>query len=90
LACGQPRAASTTGPAWSTVTNNRGRRWNPIAQSDRGGFPHVPTFHASRDTQPGTGQMTRLTRDALRGRAQTVLGVIDPAELGPTLMHAFV
>jgi phosphotriesterase-related protein len=31
--------------------------------------------------------MTRLTRDALRGRAQTVLGVIDPAELGPTLMH---
>ena len=34
--------------------------------------------------------MTRLTRDALRGRAQTVLGVIDPAELGPTLMHAFV
>ena len=31
--------------------------------------------------------MTRLTRDALRGRAQTVTGVIDPAELGPTLMH---
>jgi len=31
--------------------------------------------------------MTRLTRDALRGRAQTVLGLIDPAELGPTLMH---
>ncbi len=31
--------------------------------------------------------MTRLTRDALRGRAQTVLGLVDPAELGPTLMH---
>jgi phosphotriesterase-related protein len=29
----------------------------------------------------------RLSRDALQGRAQTVLGVIDPAELGPTLMH---
>lgn len=29
----------------------------------------------------------RLTRDALRGKAQTVLGVIDPAALGPTLMH---
>jgi phosphotriesterase-related protein len=31
--------------------------------------------------------MTRLTRDDLRGKAQTVLGVIDPATLGPTLMH---
>ena len=29
----------------------------------------------------------RLDREALRGRAQTVLGTIDPAELGPTLMH---
>jgi phosphotriesterase-related protein len=29
----------------------------------------------------------RMDRDALRGRAQTVLGVIDPGELGPTLMH---
>jgi phosphotriesterase-related protein len=29
----------------------------------------------------------RLTRDEMRGRAQTVLGLIDPAELGPTLMH---
>jgi phosphotriesterase-related protein len=29
----------------------------------------------------------RLSRDMLRGRAQTVLGVVDPAELGPTLMH---
>ncbi|MBS7792321.1 hypothetical protein KTR66_20180 [Roseococcus sp. SDR] len=29
----------------------------------------------------------RLTRDALRGKAQTVLGLVDPAELGPTLMH---
>jgi phosphotriesterase-related protein len=29
----------------------------------------------------------RLTRDALRGKAQTVLGLIDPADLGPTLMH---
>lgn len=31
--------------------------------------------------------MTRLTRDALRGRAQAVLGPLDPAGLGPTLMH---
>ena len=31
--------------------------------------------------------MTRLTREAMRGRAQTVLGLIDPADLGPTLMH---
>ena len=29
----------------------------------------------------------RLDREALRGRAQTVLGMIDPADLGPTLMH---
>jgi len=29
----------------------------------------------------------RLNRDQLRGKAQTVLGLIDPAELGPTLMH---
>jgi phosphotriesterase-related protein len=29
----------------------------------------------------------RLSRDDMRGRAQTVLGLIDPAELGPTLMH---
>lgn len=29
----------------------------------------------------------RLTRDEMRGKAQTVLGLIDPAELGPTLMH---
>jgi phosphotriesterase-related protein len=29
----------------------------------------------------------RLTREALRGKAQTVLGTIDPATLGPTLMH---
>ncbi|WP_417519575.1 phosphotriesterase family protein [Minwuia sp.] len=29
----------------------------------------------------------RLTRDDLRGKAQTVLGVIEPSELGPTLMH---
>ncbi len=34
-----------------------------------------------------TGTPMRLHRDALRGRAQTVLGPIDPAELGPTLMH---
>lgn len=31
--------------------------------------------------------MTRLARDAMRGRAQTVLGLLDPMELGPTLMH---
>jgi phosphotriesterase-related protein len=29
----------------------------------------------------------RHTRDVLRGKAQTVLGPIDPATLGPTLMH---
>lgn len=29
----------------------------------------------------------RMTREALRGRAQTVLGPVDPAALGPTLMH---
>jgi len=31
--------------------------------------------------------MARLTREALRGKAQTVLGLVDPALLGPTLMH---
>lgn len=31
--------------------------------------------------------MTRLTRQDLRGKAQTVLGPVDPALLGPTLMH---
>jgi phosphotriesterase-related protein len=28
-----------------------------------------------------------LSRDALRGKAQTVLGIVDPATLGSTLMH---
>src|SRR5208282_197008 len=31
--------------------------------------------------------MTRQTRQELRGKAQTVLGPLDPALLGPTLMH---
>ena len=31
--------------------------------------------------------MTRMTRDTMRGRAQTVLGPIDPGALGATLMH---
>ena len=31
--------------------------------------------------------MARLTRDEMRGKAQTVLGLLDPAELGSTLMH---
>ena len=31
--------------------------------------------------------MTRLTRSDLIGKAQTFLGLIDPEELGPTLMH---
>lgn len=31
--------------------------------------------------------MGRITRDAMRGRTQTVLGLIDPADLGATLMH---
>jgi len=33
---------------------------------------------------------TRHTRDMLRGKAQTVRGVVDPATLGPTLMHEHV
>ena len=31
--------------------------------------------------------MTRLSRDELRGKAQTVRGLVDPATLGPALMH---
>jgi phosphotriesterase-related protein len=31
--------------------------------------------------------MMRLTRDELRGKAQTVRGVVDPAVLGSTLTH---
>ena len=31
--------------------------------------------------------MPRLTRDEMRGKAQTVLGLVDPAVLGSTLMH---
>jgi phosphotriesterase-related protein len=34
--------------------------------------------------------MTRLTPSDLRGRSQTVLGLIDPAELGSTLMHEHI
>ena len=33
---------------------------------------------------------TRHTRDMLRGKAQTVRGIVDPATLGPTLMHEHV
>ena len=33
---------------------------------------------------------TRHTRDMLRGKAQTVLGIVDPGTLGPTLMHEHV
>lgn len=29
----------------------------------------------------------RLTRDELRGKAQTVRGLVNPGELGATLMH---
>ena len=28
-----------------------------------------------------------VNRDALRGKAQTVLGIVNPATLGLTLMH---
>ena len=35
-------------------------------------------------------QAKRHTREMLRGKAQTVLGVVDPATLGPTLMHEHV
>jgi phosphotriesterase-related protein len=31
--------------------------------------------------------MERLTRDDMRGKAQTVLGLVDPSALGSTLMH---
>ncbi|MBL8839681.1 MAG: aryldialkylphosphatase [Alphaproteobacteria bacterium] len=31
--------------------------------------------------------MARISRDALRGKVQTVLGPIAPEQLGPTLMH---
>ena len=34
--------------------------------------------------------MTRLARSDLKGRSQTVLGLIDPAELGSTLMHEHI
>ncbi|MDA9512171.1 aryldialkylphosphatase [Bradyrhizobium sp. CCBAU 11430] len=34
--------------------------------------------------------MSKLDRLALKGRAQTVLGIVDPAALGPTLMHEHV
>lgn len=34
--------------------------------------------------------MERMTREKLRGKAQTVLGPVDPAALGPTLMHEHV
>lgn len=29
----------------------------------------------------------RLSRDEMRGKAQTVLGLVDPVTLGQTLMH---
>jgi len=31
--------------------------------------------------------MQRISRNELRGKAQTVLGIVEPQELGPTLMH---
>lgn len=34
--------------------------------------------------------MSKLDRSALKGRAQTVLGPVDPDTLGPTLMHEHV
>jgi phosphotriesterase-related protein len=34
--------------------------------------------------------MTRLSRSDLKGRSQTVLGLIDPAQLGSTLMHEHI
>ena len=34
--------------------------------------------------------MTELTREHLRGKAQGVSGILDPADLGPTLMHEHV
>jgi phosphotriesterase-related protein len=36
------------------------------------------------------GQRQRLTRSNLTGKAQTVLGLVAPASLGPTLMHEHV
>ena len=37
-----------------------------------------------------TGKRKRATRSELKGKAQTVLGTIDPAKLGSTLMHEHV
>src|SRR6476619_4602094 len=34
--------------------------------------------------------MTRLSRSDLKGRSQTFLGLIDPAQLGSTLMHEHI
>lgn len=40
-----------------------------------------------RNPLPRPAPVTRLSRQAMRGQAQTVLGLVDPASLGPTLMH---
>ena len=34
--------------------------------------------------------MKKLTREDLKGKGQTVLGIIDPKEFGPTLLHEHV
>ena len=38
----------------------------------------------------GSAGQRRLTRGDLTGKAQTVLGIVDPAKLGATLMHEHV
>lgn len=40
----------------------------------------------SAKTSPGSPR-NMVNRDALRGKAQAVLGIVDPAILGSTLMH---
>src|SRR5687767_2266772 len=43
-----------------------------------------------RSRARGTRMTKRLTREDLRGKAQGVGGILDPADLGPTLMHEHV
>ena len=46
-----------------------------------GSNPAAPTNPLAPESR------SMVTRSDLKGRIQTVRGLIDPAELGPTLMH---
>jgi phosphotriesterase-related protein len=67
--------------------------WHPSPNPSRKG--RGDEFGAGNDgatdwheiNQGGPDGMTRISREALRGKAQTVTGLVDPATLGPTLMH---